>query len=165
MKGIQSNTVGRRGLTKKPYSAALGVIVLIGIVLPVFSAGLLAFDFLGYHAPGHAPHPKLSGLLLLLGLVIASIGQQLSAGRNEGIGARGWQGIMEVLHIRLAYAGLVFMGLVLKYAVAGKTIHMNPVGVLTMISGFFLASRLLTKYVFHDGHRRRAPQHSESLRG
>ena len=145
----------RPALPKKPYSAGLGILGLISTVISVFSGGLLAFDFLGYHAPGRPPHPEISCLLLGLGLSIAAVAQVLGGGRNEGIRARGWVGVIDVLLIRLALAGAVFMGLVLKFAMRGKQIHMYPLGVLTIISGFFLASRLITKYVFHIDRRRR----------
>src|ERR1700734_3233801 len=56
------------GLSSKPYSAGLGMLVIVSTMISVFSAWLLAFEFLGYHAPGHAPHPTVSILLLLLGL-------------------------------------------------------------------------------------------------
>ena len=144
------------GLAKRPYSAGLGILALISLLISVFSAWLLAFDFLGYHVPGRPPHPEISGLLLVLGLSIATVAQLLGAGRNEGIRARGWVGIIDVLLRRLAFAGIVFMGTVLKFATRGKKIDLYPVGVLTIVSGFFVASRLVTKYVFHMDHRRRA---------
>ncbi len=142
------------GLAKKPYSAALGIVVIVSMVLSVLSAALLAFDFLGYHAPGQAPHPIFWILVLALGLCVAIVGQLLGAGRNEGVRARGWLGVITVLHIRLAWAAIAFLGCVLKYAMAGKTIPHKPVGMLAILSGVILASRALTKYVFHFDHRR-----------
>jgi len=44
---------------------------------------------------------------------------------------------------------------VLKFALAGKQIHFYPVGVLTIVSGFLLASRLAVKFIFHIDRRRR----------
>jgi hypothetical protein len=143
------------GLAKKPYSTGLGILDLISTVISVLSGWLLAFDFLGYHAPGRSPHPEISSLLLVLGLSLATVGQLFGAGRNEGIRARGWVGVIDVLLIRLAFAGIVFMGTVLKYAMHGQRIGLYPVGVLTIVSGFFVASRLLTKYVLRIDHRGR----------
>jgi hypothetical protein len=145
----------RQGLAKKPYSTGLGILSLTSTGISVLSGWLLAFDFLGYHAPGRPPHPEISSLLLLLGLFLATLGQLLGAGRNEGIRARGWVGVIDVLLMRLAFAGFVFMVPVLILAMRGKRIGLYPVGVLTIVSGFFLASRLLTKYVFHMDDRRR----------
>ena len=93
---------------------------------------------------------------MILGLAIAAVGQLFGAGRNEGIRARGWVGVIDAVHIKLAYAAIVFMGCVLKYAVAGEHIPLYPVGLLTIVAGFLLASRALTKYVFNLDHRKRA---------
>jgi hypothetical protein len=65
-------------------------------------------------------------------------------------------GVIDVLLIRLALAGLVFMGTVLRYAMHGEEIRLFPVGVLTIVSGLFVASRLIAKYVFHIDRSRRA---------
>ena len=143
------------GLSRKPYSAGLGVLVLVSIVISIMSAWLLAFDFLGYHAPGRPPHPIASGFILVLGLSIAAVGQLFGAGRNEGIGARGWVGVIDIVHIRLSFAALVFMGCVLKFAIAGKTVPFYPVGLLTIVSGILLLLRALTKYVFRLDRRKR----------
>jgi hypothetical protein len=111
------------GLVKKPYSAGLGITGLVSMGISGFSGFLLAYDFLGYHAPGRAPHPALSGLILVLELSLAAFGQVLGAGRNEGIRTRGWLGVIDVLLIRLALAGTIFIGSVVKYAMHGKQIH------------------------------------------
>lgn len=150
------------GLEKKPYSTGLGILSVISTLIAVLSAWALAFDFLGYHAPGHPPHPEFSTLLLLFGLSLATVGQLLGAGRNEGIRARGWVGVIDVLLIRLALAGIVFMLTVLKYAMRGKEIELFPVGVLAIVSGFFVASRLIAKYVFHIDRWRHSKVYSES---
>lgn len=144
------------GLARKPYSASLGMIAIISMMISVFSAWLLAFDFLGHHAPDHAAHPTVSILILVLGLTIAAVGQLFGAGRNEGIRARGWVGVIDVVHIRLAFAAIVFMGCVLKYAVAGKHIPLYPVGLLTILGGFLLATRAITKYVLNLDRRKHA---------
>ena len=139
---------------KKPYSAGLGLLGIISTVLSVLPAGLLAFDLLGYHARGHSSHPGILGLILLLGLSLAMLGQALGGGRNEGIRIRGWIGVIDVLSIRLGFAGIVFIGCVVKYALQGKHIPLYPVGVLTIASALFLAARLIAKFVFHmDGRR------------
>jgi hypothetical protein len=130
MTNIRVSGTVQPGLARKPYSAGLGILVIVSTMISVFSAWLLAFDFLGYHAPGHAPHPTVSTLILILGLAVAAVGQLFGAGRNEGIRARGWVGVIDAVHIRLAYAAIVFMGCVLKYAVAGKHIPLYPVGLL-----------------------------------
>lgn len=150
VKGVEQS-----GLAKKPYSAGLGIISLLSTVICAFSGGLLAFDFLGYHAHGHASHPEISSLVLIVGLSLAILGQLLGAGRNEGIRVRGWLGIIDVLLIRLAFFGIVFMGWVFKYAIRGKPIPLYPVGMWTIACGFVVACRLLAKYVFHIDHRRR----------
>ena len=146
----------RPGLENKPYSAGLGILSILSSLISTFSAWALAFDFLGYHAPNSPPHPEFFSLLLLFGLSLAILGQLLGAGRNEGIKARGWVGVIDVLLIRLALAGIVFMGTVLGYAMHGKEIALFPVGVLTIVSGFFVASRLIAKYVFHIDRWRHA---------
>jgi hypothetical protein len=156
MTNIRVSGTVQPGLSSKPYPAGLGMLVIVSTMISVFSAWLLAFEFLGYHAPGHAPHPTVSILLLVLGLAIAAVGQQFGAGRNEGIRERGWVGVIDVVHIRLTFAAIVFMGWVLKYAMAGKHIPLYPVGLLTIVGGFLLASRALTKYVFNLDHRKRA---------
>ncbi len=92
----------------------------------------------------------------MLGLFLATLAQLLGAGRNEGIRARGWVGVIDVLLIRLAYAGIAFIGTVGRYAMRGERINLYPVGVLTIVSAFFIGSRLITKYVFHVDRRRRA---------
>jgi len=143
------------GLARKPYSTGLGILGLISTGISVLSGWLLAFDFLGYHAPGRPPHPEISSLVLVFGLSLATVGQLAGAGRNEGIRARGWVGVIDVLLIRLAFAGIAFMGTVLKYAMGGKRIGLYPVGVLTVVSGFFLTLRLLTKYILHIDRQRR----------
>lgn len=153
---------GRPGLAKKPYSAGLGLVALISLVIPVLSARLLAFDLLGYHVPDRPPHPEIWGLVLVLGLSLAIVGQLLGAGRNEGIRSRGWVGVMDVLFMRLAFAGLAFMGSVLQYAIRGKQIPLYPVGLLTILSGFFFVSRVIAKYIFHVDRRRRGKTLSDS---
>lgn len=155
MSSTQASGAVQPGLAKKPYSAVLGIVAIASSVISATSAALLAFDYLGYHAPGQAPHPTVWILLLALGLCIAVVGQLFGAGRNEGIRARGWRGVITVLHIRLAYAAIVFLGCVLKYAMAGKTIPLYPVGILAIVSGVILASRALTKYVFDLDRRSR----------
>jgi len=151
-----ANGAVQPGLAKKPYSTGLGILSFISTLISVFSAWLLAFDFLGYHAPDRPPHPEMSSLLLVLWLFLAVMGQLLGAGRNEGIRARGWVGVIDILLIRLAFAGIVFMGTALKYAMRGNKIGLYPVGVLTIVSGFFVASRLLTKYALRIDRLRRA---------
>jgi hypothetical protein len=150
------STAERPGLATKPYSAGLGILSIISTLISMLSAWALAFDFLGYHAPNRPPHPEISILILLFGLSLATVGQLLGAGRNEGIRTRGWLGVIDVLLIRLALAGLVFMGTVLRYAMHGEEIRLFPVGVLTIVSGLFVASRLIAKYVFHIDRSRRA---------
>ena len=92
----------------------------------------------------------------MLGLSIAAVGQLFGAGRNEGIRVRGLLGVIDVLHIRLALAGIVFMGVVLKYALRGKEIHLYPVGYLTIIAGLFVSSRVFTKFYLRIDRRKRA---------
>lgn len=144
------------GLAKKPYSPILGSLVIISMVISILAAWFLAFDFLGYHAPGRPSHPTTSVLLLILGLSIAAVGQLFGAGRNEGIRVRGWIGVVDVLHIRLAVAGIVFIGTVLRFALHGKQIPLYPVGYLAIIAGFFVASRVFTKFYLQIDRRKRA---------
>lgn len=145
----------RRGLAKKPYSAALGIVVIVSTGISVLAGGLLAYDFLGYHAPGHQPHPEISILLLALGMFIAAAGQLLGAGRNEGIRVRGWVGVIDVLHLRLVFSALTFLSIVVKFAMRGKQIHLYPVGIIAMACGLLLVSRFMAKYVFQIDRRRR----------
>ncbi len=155
MTNIQVSGTVRRGLARKPYSAGLGMLLLVSMMISALSASLLASDFLGYHAPGRAPHPIVLSLMLALGLVIAAVGQILGAGRNMGIRTRGWLGVIDAVHVHLVLASIVFVGRVLKYAVTGKQIHLYPVGLLTIACGLLLASRPITKYVFNLDHRKR----------
>lgn len=146
----------RLGLAKKPYSPTLGILVIVSTGISVLAGALLAFDFLRYHAPGHSPHPQISVLILALGLSIAAVGQLCGAGRNEGIRVRGWVGLTDVLHLRLVFAAMAFLFIVLKYVLRGNQIHLYPVGILTIACGLVLASRMITKYLFHIDQRRRA---------
>ena len=150
-----SGTV-QSGLARKPYSAGLGVLVMVSNGLAAFSGFLLTYNLLGYYAPGQAPYPIVSTLILVLGLAIAAVGQLFGSGRNEGIRTRGWVGVIDVLHIRLSYAAIAFLGFVLKFAIRGKHIPLHPVGLLAIGGGFLLASRAITKYVFNVDHRKRA---------
>jgi hypothetical protein len=150
----QAGTIERRGLRKQPYSVGLGILVLTSTLLSVLASSLLAFDFLGYHAPGLSPHPRILGGVLLLGLSLAMVGQALGSGRNEGIRTQGWLGFVGVLLMRLCYAGLAFMGCVAKYALRGKHIPLYPVGVLTIVSGLFVSARFIAKFVLQLDRRR-----------
>ena len=80
------------GLAKKPYSTELGILGIISMVISVLSGWLLAFDFLGYHAPGRPPHPEISSLLLVLGLSLVTVGQygrrQERGNQGAGMGGR-----------------------------------------------------------------------------
>ena len=53
---------------------------------------------------------------------------------------------MEVLHIRLAYAALVYLGWAVKYTLAGRPIQRYPAGLFAVMSGVVLVSRLLMKF-------------------
>jgi len=114
-------------------SILLAPFVLGGIVLSVLSGAFLAIHYVGYP---NAPTPIVPYILLPVGLLLAAIGQRLTTGR--------WEGITEVLHIRLAYAGLLYTGMAMKYAVGGRPIHRYPVGLL-IISVILMISRLLAK--------------------
>jgi hypothetical protein len=120
----------------------------------VLSAWSLAYDFVGYHVPDRPPHPEISALALVFGLSLAVVGQLLGSGRNEGIKSRGWAGVLDVLLIRLAFAGLSFMVTVLQFTMRGEQIQLYPVGLLTIVSGFFLLSRIIAKRIFHLDQRR-----------
>lgn len=119
----------------KSNSKLLAPFVLGGIMLPILSGAFLAIDYIGYP---NEPTPIAPYVLLPVGLLLAAGGQRLIAGR--------WEGVTEVLHIRLAYAGLVFVGWAAKYAMAGRSIHRYPAGLLAIIAGILLISRLLAKY-------------------
>ncbi len=140
----------------KPYSTGWGMISILSMILSSVPAFLLAFDFLGYHAPGQSPHPGTLTLFLLLGLLLAIVGQGMGDPRNEGIRAPGWIRLIDVLLIRLALAGLVFISSVVKFGLNGRHIPFYPVGVLTLLSAFFIGARLITKFIFHLDHRRSA---------
>ena len=154
MANTRGSKTDRSGLANKPYSATLGVLVVTSYLLCALSGALLAIDFLGYHVPDRPPHPIALILMLVLGLAIAAAAHFFGAGRNEGISAQGWLGVADVLHIRLAFASLMFLGGVFKYAVAGKSIPLYPVGLLVLICGFVLLSRLVTKRIFKLDHRK-----------
>ena len=85
---------------------------LSGLMLPVISGFLFAIVYIGFFP--HARTPVVVPCILLpLGLLSAAAGQRLSPRRWEG-------GVMEVLHIRLAYAALVYLGWAVKYTLAGR---------------------------------------------
>jgi hypothetical protein len=88
-------------------------------------------------------------------MFIAALGQLLGAGRNEGIRVRGWVGVIDVLHLRLVFAALTFLSIVVNFAMRGKQIQLYPVGIITMACGLLLVSRFITKYVFQIDRRRR----------
>lgn len=131
---------------QRSHFRSLGILVLVGLVLPILSAGLLVFDCFGYHAPNRPPHLLTWGFLLLVGLGFAVVGEQLTSGRLEGIKARGWRGLAEVVHIRLAYASVVFAGGAVKFAFAGRSVRTYPGDALIIASVLILVSRLLAKY-------------------
>ena len=47
MTNIRVGGTVQPGLARKPYSAGLGILVIVSLMISVFSAWLLAFDFLG----------------------------------------------------------------------------------------------------------------------
>lgn len=155
MQETRSNGAVRSGLAKKPYSARLGMLAIVSNLLSLFSGWMLAYEFLGYHARGRSPHPMVAIIILVLGLALAALGQSLGSGRNEGIRARGWVGVIDVVHIRLSFAALVFALMVLRFAMDGRHIPMHPVGLLVLASLFMLASRAFTKGVLKLDERRR----------
>jgi hypothetical protein len=126
-------------LRQKTSSKLLYVLVPGGIVLPIIAGGALAIHYVGF--PG-APNLFVMYALLPLGLLLAADGQRRIAGT--------WEGLPEVLHIRLAWAALVYLGWVLKYAAIGRPIHLYPAGIVALISGVCLASRLLMRFMAHD---------------
>jgi hypothetical protein len=121
-------------LSHKTNSKLLYFLVPGGIALPIIASGALAIHYVGF--PG-APNLFVMYALLPLGLLLAAEGQHRIAGT--------WESVPEVLHIRLAWAALVYLGWVLKYAVVGRPIHLYPAGILALISGVCLASRLLMR--------------------
>ena len=110
--------------------------LLAGLILPVLSGAFLAIAYIGYP---NAPRPVVPYILLPLGLLSAVAGQRLSADRWEG-------GVIQVLHLRLSYAAIVYLAWTAKYALAGRPIQRYPAGLLAVISGILLVSRLLIKY-------------------
>ena len=116
-------------------SKLLAPFVLGGIILPSLSGGFLAIDYIGYP---NAPTPIAPYILLPVGLLLAAVGKRLTDGR--------WGGVPEFLHMTLAFVGLAYIGIAVKYAVAGRSIHEYPAGLFLIISGIFLISRLLAKH-------------------
>lgn len=112
------------------------LLFLIGLMLPVVSGGWLAIGYIGFP---NSPPPVVPYILLPLGLISAVVGQRLSPDRWEG-------GAVKVLHIRLAYAALVYLGWAVKYTLAGRPIQRYPAGLFAVISGILLVSRLLIKF-------------------
>jgi hypothetical protein len=116
-------------------SKLLPLFGLAGIILPVLSGGFLAIDYIGYP---NAPTPIVPYILLPVGLLSGAVGQRLTAGR--------WQGVPEYLHMTLAFVGLAYIGLAVKYAVVGRSIHRYPAGLFLVISSILMISRLLAKH-------------------
>lgn len=109
---------------------------LTGLILPVISGGWLAIAYIGFP---HNPSPVVPYILLPLGLLSAAAGQRFAPDKWEG-------GVMEVLHLRLTYAGLAYLGYAGKYTLHGRTIQRYPAGFFAVMSGILLVSRLLIKF-------------------
>lgn len=109
--------------------------VLGGLILPVLSGAFLAIDYIGYP---NAPTPVVPYILLPVGLLLAAVGQRVTAGR--------WKGTPEFLHMTLAFTGLAYLVFAVKYAVTGRSIHRYPAGLFVIISGILIISRLLAKH-------------------
>ncbi len=52
--GTEQSGVSQEALRRR---TRYGVLVIVSNLLAFLSGALLAFDFLGYHAPGNPPHP------------------------------------------------------------------------------------------------------------
>ena len=136
-------------MTRRNYNL-MGLLIVVGIVLPTLAAILFALDCLEHVVWNRPPHPIIFILLLAFGLALAAMGQMLSKGRNEGIRTNGWKGVLEVIHIRLAYAGLAFLSVASKYAVTGRhTLNMYIqvyMAVPLTLSVLFIFSRMTKLY-------------------
>ena len=119
---------------QKGSSKVFAPFVLGGMILSVLSGGFLAIHYIGYPT---APAPIVPYIFLPVGLLFAAVGQRLTAGR--------WKGVPEVLHMILAFAGLAYVILAVKYAITGRPIHRYPANLL-LISGILMISRLVAKH-------------------
>jgi hypothetical protein len=125
-------------LSKKAYSKRLYVVVPGGLVFPIIASSALAIHYVGYPS---APNLSVIYALLPLGLLLAAEGHHRIAGT--------WKGLPEVLHVRLALAGLAYLACAFKYVSVGRPIHLYPAGILALVSGVCLVSRLIMRFMAH----------------
>jgi len=125
-------------LSEKTDSKLLYILVPGGIALPIIAGAALAIHYVGHPS---APNLVVMYALLPLGLLLAAEGERRVTGT--------WKGVPEELHVRLAAASLVYLGWVFKYVAVGRPIHLYPAGIIALMSGVCLVSRLLIRFTAH----------------
>ena len=119
------------------YSAFHAILKIGGFMIVVLPGSFLAIHYI-LHPNVPTPIPAyFSYGLLLGGLLLAAVGHRLTEGR--------WKGVADYLLYALAGAGLVYLGAAAKFSMGGTPIHWYPAGILAVISGALVISRLLTK--------------------
>jgi hypothetical protein len=121
----------------KSYSAFHAILKIGGFMLVVLPASFLAIHYILQPNAPTPISPLFSYGLLLLGLLLAAVGHRLTEGR--------WKGVAGYLHYALAGAGLVYLGAAAEFSMDGRPVHWYPAGILAVISGALVISRLLAK--------------------
>jgi len=116
---------------RDPGLFAAGILLMVGRLVLISS-----FFFLeSYFSFGVPRTPVRIFLFLPIGLLLVAGGYRLGAGN--------WAGVGQVPHQSAAYAGLIFIGLTAKYALASRPVHFYPEGFVALVSGLLIASWFL----------------------
>jgi hypothetical protein len=121
----------------KSCSAFHAILKISGFILVVLPGSFLAIHYIFQPEAPTPISPYFSYGLLLLGLQLAAVGHRLTEGR--------WKGVAGYLHYALAGAGLVYLGAAAKFSMDGRPVHRYSAGILTVISGALVISRLLAR--------------------
>jgi hypothetical protein len=108
-----------------------GALIILGRIILMFSLFFLA----EYVSFGYPRIPLRCSLFLLVGLGCAVTAQRLTPD--------GWASVTQLPHQSAALAGVLFIGIVFKYVVTGKQIHLFPAGLFAAISGLMIVSWFL----------------------
>lgn len=128
-------------LTKKSEPKSLYVLISGGIVLPAIAAAYAGIAYCGH--PNQTHTPAIAFVYLILGLSLYAAGHKINTGK--------WTGVVMQIHAMLAIASVAFFLEVMNYWWrAGRPIHMYPAGVLAIVAGIIIISRLLMRFVAHD---------------
>ena len=113
-----------------------------GVIFSTVPGLCLPISYVGHP---DAPHPAINSVLfamLPVGLLFTAVGHRMACGE--------WKGVSQKVHAQLALAGLAFIGMVTRYALAGFHVHIYPAGVLLAISVLLMLSRFYMKHIARD---------------